>query len=43
MEKIGILGYGNMGRAIAERIKEKYAVSVFDHDKNKTAALNNAC
>ncbi len=41
MEKIAIIGFGNMGRAIAERIKEKYTVSVFDQDKLKTAALEN--
>jgi pyrroline-5-carboxylate reductase len=39
MERVGIIGYGNMGKAIAERIKEKYAVCVFDKDKNKTSAL----
>ena len=41
MEKVGIIGYGNMGQAIAERIKEKYAVCVFDKDKNKISALEN--
>lgn len=35
--KIGIIGYGNMGSAIAERIKT--AVFVFDNDKLKTANL----
>jgi pyrroline-5-carboxylate reductase len=39
MDKVGIIGYGNMGRAIAERIKDKYAVAVFDQDKLKTSAL----
>ena len=34
--KIGIIGFGNMGQAIAERIKAKYKVWVFDKDKNKT-------
>ena len=34
--KIGIIGYGNMGSAIAERIKDDYKVFVFDKDKNKT-------
>lgn len=34
--KIGIIGYGNMGSAIAERIKSAYAVSIFDKDKAKT-------
>jgi len=33
--KIGIIGYGNMGKAIAERIKSEYAVSVFDKDRAK--------
>ena len=41
MIKVGILGYGNMGQAIAERIKYKYAVCVFDKDKNKITALKN--
>ncbi|MFH1458629.1 MAG: pyrroline-5-carboxylate reductase [Candidatus Omnitrophota bacterium] len=39
MKKIGIIGYGNMGSAIAERIKDKYKVSVFDKDKKKTEGL----
>lgn len=40
MEKnIGIIGFGNMGQAIAERIKAKYKVWVFDKDKNKTHRL----
>ena len=39
MEKVGIIGYGNMGKAIAERIKEKYTVCVFDKDKNKISVL----
>jgi len=41
MEKVGIIGFGNMGRAIAQRIKDKYAVSIFDKDKNKISVLNN--
>ena len=36
---IGIIGFGNMGSAIAERIKSKYKVFVFDKDKNKTKRL----
>ena len=36
---VGIIGYGNMGSAIAERIKKKYQVAVFDKDKNKTQKL----
>lgn len=39
MEKVAIIGFGNMGKAIAERINGKYAVSVFDKDKNKVSAL----
>jgi pyrroline-5-carboxylate reductase len=35
-ENIGIIGFGNMGSAIAERIKTKYKVWVFDKDKEKT-------
>jgi len=34
MVKVGVIGYGNMGRAIAERIKHKYAVCVFDKNKS---------
>jgi pyrroline-5-carboxylate reductase len=41
MEKVGIIGYGNMGRAIAERIKDKYVVVVFDKDKHKISNLEN--
>lgn len=37
--KIGIIGFGNMGSSIAERIKSKYQVRVFDEDKNKTKNL----
>jgi len=36
---IGIIGFGNMGSAIAESIKSRYKVFVFDKDKNKTAVL----
>jgi len=38
-KNIGIIGFGNMGSAIAERIKYKYRVFVFDKDKSKTAVL----
>lgn len=41
MEKIGIIGYGNMGKTIAERIRENYTVCVFDKDKNKVSGLKN--
>ncbi|MCX5701884.1 MAG: pyrroline-5-carboxylate reductase [Candidatus Omnitrophica bacterium] len=37
--KIGIIGFGNMGSAIAERLKSKYKVFVFDKDKTKTVIL----
>jgi pyrroline-5-carboxylate reductase len=33
--KIGIIGFGNMGSAIAERLKAEYAVFVFDKDNAK--------
>lgn len=33
---IGIIGFGNMGSAIAEQLKSKYQICVFDKDKNKT-------
>lgn len=38
-KKVGIIGFGNMGSAITEHIKEKYQVAVFDKDKNKTQKL----
>lgn len=36
---IGIIGFGNMGQAVAEQLKSKYQVWVFDKDKNKTRNL----
>jgi len=33
---VGIIGFGNMGSSIAERIKTKFEFWVFDKDKNKT-------
>lgn len=36
-KKVGIVGYGNMGSAIAEGIKGDYSVLVFDKDAGKTA------
>lgn len=39
MKKIGIIGYGNMGSAIAERLKRHYEVSVFEKDAQKVAGL----
>jgi pyrroline-5-carboxylate reductase len=38
-KKIGIIGYGNLGSAIAERIKKKFRVYVFDKDTTKTSGL----
>lgn len=38
-KKTGIIGLGNMGSAIAEQIKLKYELYVFDKDKNKTDNL----
>ncbi|MBM3249248.1 MAG: pyrroline-5-carboxylate reductase [Candidatus Omnitrophica bacterium] len=38
---IGIIGFGNMGSAIAERIKKDYRVLVFDKDASKTGDLSN--
>ncbi len=35
-KKIGIVGFGNMGAAIAERIRHAYPVLVFDKDRAKT-------
>lgn len=32
---VGIIGFGNMGSSLAERIKSKYKVWVFDKDKDK--------
>lgn len=43
---IGIIGYGNMGSAIAERLKNKYAVIVFDKDASKipsASGVERAC
>lgn len=36
---IGIIGFGNMGSAIAQRIKSEYDVYVFDIDREKTKGL----
>lgn len=38
MKRIGIIGFGNMGSAIAERIKKDYDVQVFDQDAAKTVS-----
>lgn len=39
-DKIGIVGFGNMGSAIAKQIKSKYQIWVFDKDENKTKNLS---
>jgi len=39
-KSIGIIGFGNMGSAIAGQIKTKYAVSVFDKDSSKLKGLS---
>ena len=39
-KKIGIIGFGNMGSAIGERLKEKYQIYAFDKDRNKTQNLS---
>lgn len=38
-EDIGIIGYGNMGSAIGQRLKAQFRVWAFDKDKSKTAGL----
>ena len=37
---IGIIGYGNMGSAIAQYLKTGYRIWVFDKDKTKTRNLS---
>ena len=39
-KKIGVIGCGNMGRAIAERISLKYKVWIFEKDASKIQGLN---
>lgn len=39
-ERIGIIGFGNMGSVIAERLKTKYRIWAFDKDKTKTKTLS---
>jgi pyrroline-5-carboxylate reductase len=39
-KKIGIIGYGNMGQAIAEQLKSSYEIFVFDKDKSKISRLS---
>ncbi|MEW6009434.1 MAG: pyrroline-5-carboxylate reductase [Candidatus Omnitrophota bacterium] len=38
-KKIGIIGFGNMGSAIAERLKSNYDISVTDKDARKTSNI----
>lgn len=38
--RVGIIGFGNMGFAIAERVKASYKLVVFDKDSAKTAAAD---
>jgi len=38
--KIGIIGFGNMGSAIGQRLKARYQICVFDKDRNKTQNLS---
>lgn len=38
-DKIGIIGYGNMGSAIGTQLKTKYPVIVFDKDKVLTKGI----
>lgn len=40
MKNIGIIGFGNMGSILAERIKSGYRVYVFDKDNHKTKNLS---
>jgi len=36
---IGIIGFGNMGQAIAEQLKTNYKIIIFDKDKSKLSAV----
>lgn len=38
-DKIGIIGFGNMGSALGEQFKTKYDILVFDQDSHKTKNL----
>ena len=40
MKTIGIIGFGNMGSAIAKQLKNDYGILVFDKDKEKTKNLS---
>lgn len=37
---IGIIGFGNMGSAIAESLKNKYKIYVFDKERYKTQSIS---
>ena len=37
---IGVIGYGNMGSAIGQRLKSGYQIWVFDQDQGKTQNLS---
>ena len=39
---VGIIGFGNMGSAIADRIKDKHRTFIFEKDKHKTEGLKGA-
>lgn len=39
-KNIGIIGFGNMGSSLAERVKPEYKVYVFDRDEHKTRNLS---
>lgn len=40
VKTIGIIGFGNMGCAIAKEVKSKYQIWVFDKDSSKTSGLS---
>lgn len=39
-EKIGIIGFGNMGKALTEQLKAEYRIFVFDNDPDKIKGLS---
>jgi len=39
MMTIGIIGFGNMGHAIAEQLKSNYKITAFDKEKNKLSFI----
>lgn len=39
-ERIGIIGFGNMGRVIGEQLKSDYQIFIFDKDKEKTIGVS---